>query len=143
MHHNLIIAGAAIGLMLVSNTASAQDAPPSGDPMESPSVPGQIQPVDVPPSESVQAPPPSREQMVMQVVESEFGTYDEDQSGELDKNEFTKWVGILRNKSLESQGRPPVPENEMNDWAKNAFAKADADNSEKISKAELQVFLMG
>ena len=86
---------------------------------------------------------PTREDTVRQVVESEFATYDADQSGELDQDEFGRWVSTLRQQSLESQGRPPVPENEMKDWAKNAFAKADADKSEKVSKAELQSFLMG
>lgn len=131
----LITAASAIAL---SAPAIAQDASPSAD---------EVQPEVSAPAEAPEAAPapatPSREEAVKQLVESEFAAYDEDQSGELSKEEFAKWVSALRSKSLTSQGRPPVPENEMAEWAKNAFAKADADKSEKISKVELETFLTG
>ncbi|NJM50906.1 MAG: EF-hand domain-containing protein [Sphingomonadales bacterium] len=120
------------------------DAPPSDPAAEpAPAEPAPAEPAPAEAAPSGPTPPTSREEQVEQVVEAEFPSYDADQSGALDKDEFAKWVSSLRQKSLEAQGRPPVPENEMAEWTKNAFAKADSDKSDNVSKTELKSFLMG
>ncbi|MFC4291403.1 calcium-binding protein [Sphingorhabdus arenilitoris] len=153
---------AALSAIAFSGVAMAQETPPAEEtmpaeaPTETPAPDGEVTPTDVPPSDpsappaeaaptepSGPTPPVSREEQVAQVVEAEFPTYDADQSGALEREEFATWVTTLRQKSLEAQGRPPVPENEMSEWVKNAFAKADSDKSDNVSKSELQTFLMG
>jgi hypothetical protein len=147
----LALSGAAVA----QSTETAPQEMPTTGPAPSTEVPAEAPPSETPPTES--APPagsaptepapstaaPSREDTVKQVVEAEFSTYDADKNGELSKTEFTEWVTKLRQNSLASQGKPPVPDTEMQEWAKNAFAKSDSDKSKTVSKTELETFLMG
>jgi hypothetical protein len=148
----------AAGILAIASPVLAQDAAPSPGP-ESTAKPAQdpntppapmAEPAPAPAepaptAESAPAPAePSKEVQVKQVVEANFPTYDTDQSGDLNAKEFDGWLTVLRQKSAEAKGTTDtMPEAEKKTWMKNAFTKADTDKSKKISKAELETFLMG
>lgn len=85
----------------------------------------------------------ARAATVAQLVETEFPSYDADKSGDLNQGEFAKWVLALHEKAEQAQAATAMDEKAKVTWTKNAFATADVDKSKKISKAELQTFLLG
>jgi hypothetical protein len=85
----------------------------------------------------------ARAASIAKLVEAEFPSYDADKTGDLNQAEFSKWVLALHAKAEEAQAATAMDEKAKATWAKNAFATADADKSKKISKTELQTFLLG
>jgi hypothetical protein len=78
---------------------------------------------------------------VQKLVETEFSSYDVNKSGALESTEFSKWVLALYDASGDANA-PKDPETKAK-WAKAAFATADVDKNQNISKAELNTFLAG
>lgn len=89
------------------------------------------------PAQAAQAQPTSGDQ-VASIVETEFGSYDKDKNGTLDKIEFAAWMDALKAKAPDSAGKPGDPK-----WNEAAFAQADADKSTTVTKQELTGFLGG
>jgi len=74
---------------------------------------------------------------VAEVVNSEFGTYDKNKDGKLNKVEFGAWMTALRTKA-----DPSLKDDAANKtWVAEAFTQADSDKSKTISKDELTNFL--
>ncbi len=138
----------AAGILAVTSPALAQDAAPGPESLSEPQLDSAATP-SAPAAEPVAEPAPvaaepSREAQVKQVVETNFPAYDIDQSGDLNAKEFGSWLSVLREKSANAKGAADdMPAAKKQAWLKEAFAKADADQSKKISKAELETFLMG
>ncbi len=119
-------------------SATTQTAPvgPSAEPaMTAPAEPAaQAAP-------SAPAPEP-KEVTVQKLVDAEFPTYDANSNGDLDQAEFSKWVLALHNASGDPKAAA-MDDAAKGKWAKDAFASADADKSKKISKLEMNTFLLG
>jgi acyl CoA:acetate/3-ketoacid CoA transferase beta subunit len=141
---------AATGIMAITGSALAQDVAPGPKSMSEP----QLDSAATPPAPAAIAEPaaeaapvtaePSKEMQVKQVVETNFPTYDVDQSGDLNAKEFGSWLTVLREKSSGTNGAADnMPAAKKQAWLNAAFDKADADQSTKISKAELETFLLG
>ncbi len=149
----------AAGILAIASPALAQESAPTpgpesmAQPQQDPNKPPPpaAEPAPAPTAEPAPAPSaapapaePNKEEQVKQVVEANFPTYDTDQSGDLNAKEFDGWLTVLRQKSAEAKGTTDtMPEAEKKTWMKEAFTKADTDKSKKISKAELETFLMG
>lgn len=74
---------------------------------------------------------------VADVVNGEFGTYDKNKNGSLNKTEFGAWMTALRTKA-----DPSVKDDAANkSWVAQAFTQADTDKSKSVSKDELTNFL--
>ncbi|MGN6819608.1 MAG: EF-hand domain-containing protein [Sphingomonas sp.] len=74
---------------------------------------------------------------VAAVVNSEYGSYDKNGDGKLDKTEFGAWMTALRSKA-----DPSLKDDAANKaWIAQAFTQADSDKSKSISKDELTNFL--
>jgi hypothetical protein len=84
------------------------------------------------------AQPAAQGNQVAAIVESEFGTYDKDSNGTLDKTEFAAWMDALKAKAPNASAQPSDPK-----WNDAAFAQADADKSSTVTKQELAGFLGG
>jgi Ca2+-binding EF-hand superfamily protein len=141
---------AATGIMAITGSALAQDVAPGPKSMSEP----QLDSAATPPAPAAIAEPAaevapvtaelSKEMQVKQVVETNFPTYDVDQSGDLNAKEFGSWLTVLREKSSGTNGAADnMPAAKKQAWLNAAFDKADADQSTKISKAELETFLLG
>lgn len=78
---------------------------------------------------------------VQRVVDAEFPTYDANTNGNLESDEFSKWVLALYDRSGDANA--PKDEAAKAKWAKAAFASADTDKNKSISKAEMNTFLVG
>jgi hypothetical protein len=143
---------AAAGILAITSPALAQDAAPGPESMSEPQLDSAATPpvpaADATGESSAEAAAvaaePSKEMQVKQVVETNFPTYDIDQSGDLNAKEFGSWLNVLREKSANAKGAADdMPAAKKQAWLKEAFIKADADQSKKISKAELETFLLG
>ncbi len=89
---------------------------------------------------------PARVAQVEKLVSAEFGNYDADKNGELSETEFASWVITLRDKAESAAANANAPKLDVaakTQWAKQAFAQADADKSTKVSKTEMSTFLLG
>jgi hypothetical protein len=95
---------------------------------------------DTPSTDSASAAEP-RAVTVQKLVETGFPSYDLNKSGTLESNEFSNWVLALYDASGDANA-PKDPETKAK-WAKAAFATADVDKNQNISKAELNKFLAG
>ncbi|MDZ7588753.1 MAG: EF-hand domain-containing protein [Parasphingorhabdus sp.] len=121
--------------------ASDGAAEQTTDNMAAPAETAQSAPADAPLNEDKAKNDPAA---VTALVEQQFSTYDVDGSGDLNKEEFAKWVTTLREQSMKAQGATAAADpGEMTKWADNAFAAADTDKNSTISKPELSGFLMG
>lgn len=74
---------------------------------------------------------------VRAIVAREFGVYDKDRSGTLDKTEFAAWMAALKARSAEKPGEPSKA------WTEAAFKQADADKSTTVNRVELAGFFNG
>lgn len=124
-----------VGAAALSFPALAQDMGETPPPSEVPAT-------EAPPSEAPMDTPtdtePAASAQVAQVVESEFPTYDSNADGQLSDSEFAAWMKKLRVASDPSLD----PESQaVRDWAAQAFAAADVDQSAGVSKSELTNFL--
>lgn len=72
------------------------------------------------------------------VVNSEFAGYDKDRSGSLSAAEFGAWMAALR-KAGDPAIDPAAPE--VKQWIDGAFASADADKDQRVTRAELTAYL--
>ncbi|WP_022682931.1 EF-hand domain-containing protein [Sphingobium bisphenolivorans] len=79
---------------------------------------------------------------VASIVESEFPAYDQNNDGQLDKAEFSRWMVALKGQEMKAAGTTLAPA-EVSAWADGAFATADADKSVSVSKPELITYLSG
>ncbi|MBB5687004.1 EF-hand domain-containing protein [Sphingobium boeckii] len=79
---------------------------------------------------------------VAQVVEADFPSYDLDKNGELSQAEFAEWMLKLKAASPAQQGATTA-EADLKAWTGQAFAQADVDKSQAVSKGELTTFLSG
>lgn len=89
------------------------------------------------PSAQAQA-TPNASDAVAQVVAADWNTYDSNKDGALSKDEFSKWMIALREKSPQQQ-----PVADIAAWTNAAFAQADKDKSSSVTQTELQSFLRG
>jgi hypothetical protein len=81
-----------------------------------------------------------KEVTVAKLVDAEFPVYDANKNGDLDQPEFAKWVLALQAAGGGAQQTDAAAKAK---WAKDAFTAADADKSKKVSKAEMNKFLLG
>lgn len=117
--------------LLIAGPALAQEMAPEGTP--------------APPQESATTPQPSQQATtvdVAAVVDSEFPAYDTDSSGDLSTQEFSKWMTTLKKAEAAATGQQ-LAGAEITAWASAAFAMADKDKSNAVSKAELVTYLGG
>lgn len=109
------------------------------------SAPAIAQQAEMPPSEPAAAAAADAAKtgpaQVAQVVEADFPAYDKDRNGELSKAEFSEWMLKLR--AATPQSGAPTAEADLEAWAGAAFAQADTDKSQSVSKGELTSFLAG
>lgn len=156
-----IALAAAAPAMAQQTGPAAMPAPEAPAPTEAPdsidapdaSQPAPVAPVDEPttagqPAPAAEATPAApaadaRTSHIAKLVEAEFPSYDADKSGDLNQPEFAKWVLALHAKAEQAQAATKMDDKAKATWAKNAFATADVDKSKKISKAELNSFLLG
>lgn len=127
----ILMTGAALAL---AAPALAQDQQ-IADPAATPATSGQADPTAAAASANAPA-------QVASVVESEFPVYDADKSGQLDQNEFSRWMLALKDQEMKSTGKA-MPQQELTAWASSAFTTADADKSSTVTKAELTQYLGG
>lgn len=82
-----------------------------------------------------------KEVTVQKLVDAEFPTYDVNKNDELEPAEFRKWVLALHDASSEANAAKDASTKAK--WANAAFTTADTDKSKKVSKAEMNSFLLG
>lgn len=131
-----ILTAFAVLSMTAALPAIAQDAQPMPAPNDPSMQPPMSEPAPAP--ETAPAPAPSKADQVKAVVDAEFPAYDADKDGDLSKAEFTAWVSALREKAGSS-----TTDADAQKWLKDAFIAADADKSKKVSKVEMNNFLLG
>ncbi len=120
-----------------TDPAAPMTAAPAQSAQADPAAPA-MQPA---PAQSAQAPAaaqPAGGDQVASIVNSEFGSYDKDQNGTLDKMEFAAWMDALKAKAPDGAGKPSDAK-----WNEAAFAQADTDKSTTVTKQELTGFLGG
>jgi len=145
------------GAMLISAPAMAQDKPatPQTPPAAQPATqtdPAQPAPQAAAPAQSTtsptaatdpaapaQAAPATKAQQIAQVVDSEFATYDKDKDGVLSAIEFDAWMIALKT-AADPSTKADAPATKA--WLSQAFAQADTDKNKKVSKTELNGFLV-
>lgn len=89
------------------------------------------------PASSAPSPTPTAAtQDVASVVAEQFGRYDRDSSGALDRVEFAAWMNAL--KARIAGGAPAQSDPRWNDAA---FRRADVDRSASVTRQELATFL--
>jgi hypothetical protein len=74
---------------------------------------------------------------VRAIVQREFGVYDKNRSGALEKEEFAAWMAALKARSESKPGEP------SKSWTEAAFKQADADKSASVNRIELAGFFNG
>ena len=72
------------------------------------------------------------------MINSEFPSYDKNADGNLDKAEFGTWMVALKTASDPST-KPGDPATQT--WVNGAFASADTDKSNVVTKEELTTYL--
>lgn len=116
----------------------AQTAPAQTVPQTSPAQPGATRSTapTTPPPQAQQ--PAASEAQVGQAVGRDFGTYDKNADGTLDKAEFGAWMSNLRKASDPAfvAGSPDATA-----WLDQAFGAADADKNASVNQSELTTFL--
>jgi hypothetical protein len=141
-------------LALAATPALAQQAEPLATPPApeteiadpaTPSAPATPDAAAIPATPAAPAAPATpaaepKEVTVAKLVDTEFPTYDANKNGDLDQPEFTKWVLALHEAGGTAKQADAATKAK---WAKDAFAAADADKSQKISKLEMNKFLLG
>jgi hypothetical protein len=82
-----------------------------------------------------------KELTVQKLVDAEFPTYDANKNDALEPLEFRAWVLALHDAAGEANAaKDPAAKAK---WANAAFATADTDKSKKVTKAEMNRFLLG
>lgn len=75
---------------------------------------------------------------ISQIIDKDFPTYDVDANGELNQSEFGTWMVALK---TSTEPGFITTSAEAQAWLGQAFASADVDKSNAVSKAELTNFL--
>ncbi len=119
--------GMALAVSIPAIPAMAQQAAAPADPAPAP-------------AEAAATPATANAAQVAAVVDKDFPTYDADKSGQLDKNEFAKWVLTLKDAELKASGKT-MAQTDLDAWASAAFTSADSDKSATVTKAELGKFI--
>ncbi len=131
------------------DTANAPQDPTSVGPATTPTPATPAEPSWSPPrsetqpvNENPSAPTPEpKEVTVRKLVDAEFPTYDTNKDDELESAEFRKWILALHDAaSGTNAAKDPAAKAK---WANAAFTTADTDKSKKVSKAEMNAFLLG
>lgn len=141
----ILTASSILGLAAVPAIAQQTEplsAPPATEApiaTEDPPAPAEVAPVE---PAAAAAPAEPRITTVAKIVDTEFPAYDANKNGDLEQPEFTKWVLALHGASTDVKAKA-MDEAAKLKWADGAFAAADADKSKKISKAEMNKFLLG
>ena len=132
----LLLVPAAI---IAATPAMAQQAAP-----QQPAAPDQAAPAQSAPGQSTPAQPAPAQSgdAVASIVNSEFPAYDQNNDGQLDKAEFTRWMVALKDQEMKATGKTLSPA-EVSTWADGAFTTADTDKSATVSKPELIAYLSG
>ena len=136
MFRYLTTAGAAT--LMMASAASAQQTQAPAEAPATQTAPAQTAPAQKAPA---QATPADTQAQVQQLVKAELPKYDADKSGDLSETEFTAWVMELRSKA--EAGDPNAPKADAAakaEWAKAAFAKADANQDKKADAGEVAAF---
>lgn len=141
--YRILTASSLLALAAVPTIAQQADplaAPPAEDvPMTTEQAPA------AEPATAVQPAPAAAEPKavtVAKLVDAEFPAYDANKSGDLEEPEFGKWMFALHAASGGAKAKS-MDDAAKAKWAKDAFAAADADKSKKVSKAEMNKFLLG
>lgn len=127
--------------LLVATPVFAQTTTPPAEPAPAPT---EAAPVETAPAPAQAAPAqaaPAADQ-VQQIVAAEFPTYDTDKSGDLNETEFQTWILALRDKDPASASQP-LDDAGKAKFAKEIFAKADANKDKKIAQSEMVAFFSG
>ena len=126
-------------------------AAPAPAPAPTQSVPGAPAPgatpapmsPDAPPTTAQAQPAPTNSATAVQTaINTGFGKYDADDDGNLTEAEFKTWIAALKTDEMKATGQS-VNSAEVTAYANAAFASADADKDQKVSKAEVTGFLGG
>jgi hypothetical protein len=88
------------------------------------------------------AKPTNPAEAVASIVNTEFPAYDANSDGQLDVNEFARWMVALKDQEMKATGKT-LPQDQVMAWASGAFVTADKDNSTSVSKPELISYLAG
>jgi outer membrane biosynthesis protein TonB len=124
-------------------TPEASVAQPNPEAAPAPAEPMTAAPMDPATQAAPTAPAPEpKEVTVQKLVDAEFPTYDANKNGDLDQAEFSKWVLALQGAASDPKAAA-MDDAAKAKWAKAAFASADADKSKKVSKDEMNKFLLG
>lgn len=130
---------------IAQETSTPPEAPASESTTTQPpaeaQIPAPAEGTPAPAQDSATQPQPAGASQVAQVIEADFPSYDKDGNGELSKEEFSAWMLKLR--AASAQPGAAAPETELTAWAGAAFAQADSDKSQSVSKGELTTFLAG
>ena len=122
-----------------TQTDPAQPAPQTTAPAQpAPAPTTATDPAQAAPAQTAQA-APTKAQQIAQVVDSEFATYDKDKDGVLSPAEFDAWMVALKT-AADPSTKADAPATKT--WLTQAFAQADTDKNKKVSKAELNTFLV-
>lgn len=95
-----------------------------------------------PTTAQAQPAPTNSSSAVQTAVNTGFGKYDADGDGNLTEAEFKTWIAALKTDEIKATGQS-VNTAEVTAYANAAFASADADKDQKVSKAEVTGFLGG
>ncbi|WP_448502607.1 hypothetical protein [Sphingomonas sp.] len=127
------------GADAASQTAPEAALPDTQQPMDSTDAQTtEPQATDTPQTADAGQPQQASADQIAQIVDAEFPTYDKSGTGEVNKEEFAEWMVALR-----SASEPGVDAQsaEVQGWVEQAFAQADTDSSDGVSKEELTAFL--
>lgn len=121
-------------------TATAQAAPAATPDVAAPDASASAQASASPaPAPDASANAPTQ---VVAFVDTQFPTADANGDGQLSQSEFEGWMGKLKEAELKQAGKPVV-QAEVSSYANNAFARADADKNQQVTRTELTQFLQG
>jgi len=121
-----------------TQTDPAQPAPQAAAPAQSTTSPTAATDPAAP-AQTAQAAPATKAQQIAQVVDTEFATYDKDKDGVLSATEFDTWMVALKT-AADPTTKADAPATKT--WLAQAFAQADTDKNKKVSKTELNGFLV-
>lgn len=123
--------------------AAAAPAPAPTQAAPAPSAaPAPTSPDAAPTTAQAQPAPTNSSSAVQTAVNTGFGKYDADGDGNLTEAEFKTWIAALKTDEMKATGQS-VNAAEVTAYANAAFASADADKDQKVSKAEVTGFLGG
>lgn len=121
----------------VATTSQSSATPTGTDPQNVPAQPSPA-PQTTAPSDPAAAEPQATGDQIATVVNQEFPIYDKDGDGALNKAEFSGWMLALKSASDPST---KAEDPKTKTWMTQAFAQADSDKSQSVTKAELTAFL--